>query len=557
MPDNDRIILDTVLDQTKAERVPESSDSDYFLIFAAEQITKDLDLSFDELETGFVEGGGDGGIDAMYVLVNNVLLQEDTELWEIKGDVIIDVILLQCSSSDGFKLASVQKLTSASRDLLDLSTKLLDFTETYNSQIRTISEQFRTAIRRYASKFPDLRVHYYYATKGSTSEIHGSVTEESEKLKCAVSSLHSAAAVGFEFLGARELITLARQVPPESMTIQIVGTPITTDDSSYICLVTLRDYYKFITQQASGRLRRHMFESNVRDYQGDVRVNRAIRDSLSCSSGVDFWWLNNGVTILTERIVGSGRSLTLANPLVVNGLQTSFEVYSYFASGSSDEERMLLVRIIQTDDDKVRDNIIEATNTQTPIPAAWLKSTGELHRDIEDFLKQHGLYYDRRKNYHKNLGRPRKSIISIPHLAQAVMAIALREPDNARGRPSTLLKRESDYSRVFSPSYSFPLYLFCILLIRKVEEGLRNLELGLVARDINNLKFHVALLVANRMTGKRNPSTEELSSLANRQFDDTLIAECARHVLEVFRVLGGTDQVAKGPEFARRIKKLD
>lgn len=556
MPNNDRIILDTVLEQMKAERAPEASDSEFFLVFSAEQITKDLDLSIDELESGFVDGGGDGGIDAMYVLVNGVSLQEDTELSEIKGDVKIDVQILQCSTSDGFKQISIQKLDNSSRDLLDLSTSSEDFDETYNDGVRDISQRFRSAVRKYASKFPDVNISYYYATKGDTSSVHEAATAASEKLHETVSALHSSAAIKVDFLGARELISLARQVPSENSTIQIAGAPISTEDNSYICLVSLANYHKFITQEHTGRLNRHMFESNVRDYQGDVRVNKAIRNSLNNPSGVDFWWLNNGVTVLAEKIVGSGRSLTLANPLIVNGLQTSFEIHEYFSTGNSTEDRMLLMRIIQTDNETVRDNIIEATNSQTAIPQAWLRSTGELHRDIEDFLRNHSLYYDRRKNYHKNLGRPRKNIVSIPYLAQAVMAIALREPDNARARPSTLLKRESDYSRVFSPNYPFPLYLFCVQLLRAVEEALKSLDDDLRARDINNLKFHTALLVACKLASEPAPNPEALGKLAGYDLGQVDIIASAYQVISVFEELGATDKVAKGSEFARRVQGL-
>lgn len=556
MPENDQIILDTILEQTRAERAPDESDAKYFLIFTAEQVTKDLDLSSDELESGFVEGGGDGGIDAMYVLVNSVLLQEDTKLEDIKGTVTVDVIILQCSTSGSFKLSSVQKLLCCSRDLLDLSTRGTDLKTTYNEQLVSIGMRAQKSIRKYASRFPELRVHYYYATKGDAAAVHRSVRVAADKLREEVLGLHSSAQVAFDFLGARELITLGRHMPSKSLTLQITGTPVTTADNSYICLVTLRDYFRFMTSDEPRRLRRHLFESNVRDYEGDVRVNKAIRDSLENPSGVEFWWLNNGVTVIAERIVGSGMTLTLANPLIVNGLQTSFEIYDYCAAGHSDDQRMLLMRVIETDNPEVRDSIIAATNTQTPIPEAWLKSTGELHRDIEVFLGQHGLHYDRRKNYYRNQGRPRKTIVSIPYLAQAVMAIALGEPGSARARPSTLLKRDSDYARVFSRSTPLPLYLFCVQLLKAVEDVLRSPRFGLAARDINNVKFHVGLLTARQMVDGKRLAPERLAALAGSKLNRKLIGQCAREVIAIYRQLGQTDQVAKGPEFTREVKNV-
>ena len=58
-----------------------------------------------------------------------------------------------------------------------------------------------------------------------------------------------------------------------------------------------------------------IFESNVRDYQGNNSVNSSIAETLSSDSKEDFWWLNNGVTILASEVTFvTNRSLQLVNP---------------------------------------------------------------------------------------------------------------------------------------------------------------------------------------------------------------------------------------------------
>jgi hypothetical protein len=81
---NDRIILDRILEQKHKEIAPSLSMSDYFEMFTAEQILKDYDLSYDEIQTGIVGGGGDGGMDSIYLFVNGKLVQEDTEFTSLK-----------------------------------------------------------------------------------------------------------------------------------------------------------------------------------------------------------------------------------------------------------------------------------------------------------------------------------------------------------------------------------------------------------------------------------------------------------------------------------------
>ncbi len=62
MSDNDRIVLKNILERNRTELTSDLSESQYFEVFAAEQVLKDFDLSYDEILTGVVGAGGDGGI---------------------------------------------------------------------------------------------------------------------------------------------------------------------------------------------------------------------------------------------------------------------------------------------------------------------------------------------------------------------------------------------------------------------------------------------------------------------------------------------------------------
>jgi hypothetical protein len=79
MSANDKIILEQIIEQEHRERASSSAKTDFFEIFVAEQVLKDYDLGYDEIESGII-GGGDGGIDSIYVLVNGELAQEDFDI---------------------------------------------------------------------------------------------------------------------------------------------------------------------------------------------------------------------------------------------------------------------------------------------------------------------------------------------------------------------------------------------------------------------------------------------------------------------------------------------
>jgi len=120
-------------------------------------------------------------------------------------------------------------------------------------------------------------------------------------------------------------------------------------------------------------------------------------ESLYNRDGVNFWLLNNGITILTSRTESAGlRRLEIEDAQVVNGVQTSREIYDYFQEGDrSGDDRTALVRIIETQDSTIRDK--KATNNQNKMPAASLRATDEIHGQIEELFKQSGFYYDRKE----------------------------------------------------------------------------------------------------------------------------------------------------------------
>jgi len=140
---------------------------------------------------------------------------------------------------------------------------------------------------------------------------------------------------------------------------------------------------------------------------------------------------------VAAKAIQSGKTLTIEEPQIVNGLQTSTEIFNYFSTTNVFQEpRSVMLRVIEADQAETRDHIIKATNSQTSIPLSSLRATDKVHRDIEEYLKHFGFYYDRRKNSQRNDGRPIEQIIGIPMMAQAIMAISLQRPDDARARPS-------------------------------------------------------------------------------------------------------------------------
>jgi hypothetical protein len=552
MNSNDKIILEQIIDQEHKVRAATSPKSEFFEIFVAEQVLKDYDLGYNEIESGIIGGGNDGGIDSIYVLVNGELAQEDFDFSTLKKGVVIETVVIQAKLTDGFGETAIEKLTAATEDLFNLAKDLGAMKAVFNDGLLSSVANFRRIQAGLASKFPVLRFRYVYATKGS--EPHPNVRRKAEILGEKLKRLFSHADFSFEFLGALELLSQARREPPTTHNLMLAENPISsTGDVGYVALVKLRDFDGFIRDEA-GKLRRNLFEANVRDYQGSTAVNEEISVSLKSKVHEDFWWLNNGVTIVAGKAIVSAKTLTLEDPQIVNGLQTSNEIFRYFSdSNTAGDERNLLVRVIVPTKPESRDRVIKATNSQTNIPPASLRATDKIHRDIEEHLRPYSLFYDRRKNLHKNEGRPLDQIISIPLMAQAVMSILLQRPDDARARPSSLLKKDEDYLRVFSTSIPIGVYRVCALIVRKIDAYMRT-DAMLDARERNNVIFYVAMRVAAVAAGKKNLSELDVAAIELSKLDDDAIQKSLSAVKKLYDDLGGGDQVAKGSQLVEVLK---
>jgi len=543
-------ILKEVLTQKKSEIASKMTDDEFFNLFASEQILKDFELSYDELNDGIVEGGSDGGIDAIYAFINGELLEEDTDYTGLKKDIVIDLIIIQSKNTNGFAEEPMNKFISSAQDLLNLSNDLNTLKATYKKELRKKIELFRNAYLRLASKFPKLNISYYYAALAS--DLHQNVERKVSQLQSVINTQISDSNINFSFVGIEELLTLARKKPVRVKALNIEGTLINTRDGGYIALVSLTNYYEFITE--NNKLIKAFFDANVRDYQGKIEVNQAIADSLKNPNNEDFWWLNNGITITTTNATLASQSLTIEDPQIVNGLQSSHEIYYHFATGGNkDDSRKIMVRVIKPVDEKSRLKIIKATNSQTSVPIASLRATDEIHLNIEDYFLSQGLYYDRRKNYYKNLGKPAEQIISIPYLSQIITSIALREPNNSRARPSTLIKNDEEYKRIFSKEYDVDIYAKGVLLQKKVEAALKSYQPELTTSEIGDLKFHVSMFLVADTLKKLTYSPNEIKNIDIPSITSEKISSAITTIKELYDTLGGTNKVAKSQDLVTAI----
>lgn len=551
MPSPTVVLLDQVIEDGRANAPVGLSDSEYFEYFSAEQYFKDFDLSDDELLAGRIGGGNDAGIDSLYTFANDLVVEEDTAYDDLNTGFSLDLYVFQAKRSEAFAEDVFTRLSSSLPELVNIGFDI-DTSSLYSQALKDRVNIFRKMLRTTARKFPKVCVHVIYCSKGDTSGIHANVKTQGERLKSALLQAIPDASGEIEYYGARELLTLARREP--TYTLELAYKDATVLPDSYIAIVLLKEYAKFLIDD-KGRIRRTVFDANVRDFQGPTSVNKDIRDTLESEADTEFWWLNNGVTILCTEVTARGTVLTLQNPQIVNGLQTSVTISERSQADPdfiNSEQRSILVKVIKTAEEDIRNQIIKATNNQNKLPSANLRATEAIHRDIEQYYAAHDWYYDRRKNYYRMQGKPNSKIVTIPYLAQAILACGLSEPNNARARPSSLLQEDKDYNRIFDRSMQPSGFLWYGKLQKQVDRLLRSSETEQAVKS--NMRFHVSMLVGCALHAGRVYAPGQLSAHFDADIEDSAVEKQIDVVVKelefyVKRSGQNVEQIAKGREF--------
>ncbi|TRZ39323.1 abortive phage resistance protein (plasmid) [Niallia circulans] len=539
---------DIINNETKFNRMLH----DFFEMFSASLILKTFDLSDEELEKGIVGSGNDGGCDGLFLFVNEELIMDDTPLENIKKNPTLDIYIIQSKYETSFGENVFNKWKSVVENLFSLeSFQENDFSKRYNNDVIEFFDRFHNTFLNLITKSPKVNFKFFYVSIGN--EVHINVHQQADEMIGKLKTLYPSpnTTVSVDYIDAKRILTLYDAPSKTDFVLQISETPIIVEEEKeYIVLANLSQYFDFITNE-NKKLIKHIFEANVRDYQGNTTVNKEIAETLSQkSSGEDFWWLNNGVTMLASRIdQKSTKVFEIKNPEIVNGLQTSTEIYNYFVSKENDnkkiEERKVLIRIIVPNNEASRDKIILATNSQTTIPKAILRGTDSIHREIESYLKTKDLFYDRRKNFYKNEGKPKDKIVSIPFLAQCLISIVLKKPNYARARPSTLLSDEDTYDHLYLKNKILDSYYNAALIGKKVKNAISSLGIYSVSEQ-SDISFYVMYVCSAKIAGSVEISSEQLSKIQIEKFTEDNIKRCAEYVYEKYQTLGGNNTVAKG-----------
>jgi len=523
MANNDKILVDGIVDERLSQKIPSDRRDEVFEYLSNEQILKDFGLSSDEILNGIVDGRNDGGIDSIYILVNGHIVSDTDEFLWPKSNCELNIIIVTCKHHDTFKLIPVDSLVASLTEILNFSIENANLLSDYNQDVLDCRTKIINTYKKTSPRLQKFTFDVYYASRGDKGIVGENIVSRSKQLEQIVNDYFSNVTSKFHFFGSTELVESFRK--SQIYSYELKFEHVMSKEETYLLLVNLNDYYQFISDNE--KLKRFYFDSNVRAYMGQNNVNKDIIDTLNNSESPDFWWLNNGVTILTTNSVVVGNSITIENVQIVNGLQTTESIFQYFSSGNTSlENRSILIKVIVSNKNKIRDQIIRATNNQTVVEPVALFATDKIQRDIEDILLKNNWYYERRTNYYANQSVNPRRLITPLYLASGVLSLCLKMPWVSAYFRSKYLREVNLYKQIFTEQ---PLEVFPIIaeILRKTDEFIESTrpKSGTYEAYQRRYRHILSTMIVAKITNTLNFSSNDIAKIDLQKINKELFQE--------------------------------
>ncbi len=251
---------------------------------------------------------------------------------------------------------------------------------------------------------------------------------------------------------------------------------------------------------------RGLFYDNVRDFQGDNPVNKEIENTIRVGKKELFVLLNNGVTLVAERLSKTGDQFTIEDYQIVNGCQTSHVLFNNREIITAAVH--IPFKLIVSDEIDVKNQIIKATNRQTPVKTEELTALTDFQRLLEDYYNattgDSKLYYERRSQQYRSTPEvDRIRIVSISGQIRAFSALFFGLAHQASRYYGTLLNEI--HGKIFISGHNPNAYYASGLALFRLEQLLRK---GNMDSKYRPFKYHLLGICRMLVIGvKHDPFT--------------------------------------------------
>lgn len=420
------------------------------------------DFEDSEIEEVFCDGGGDLGIDALWIDDDEIV-----HFYQFKNPVAVE---------KGIPTGDVDKVISGLRLILNRKHE-----DVANPDLKARLEEL------YQQVPSGYRIHF--VSSGS-----GLAPEAVVKLDAFVVELKGPTSDSFVEWDAQPISELQDRF--YQRTLPAVEDPLRFDVpvQPYTQRSGIADCYLFSVpgQKLAEIYRQHgegLLQRNIRVDQRDTATNRSIEATCTGDGSVNFFHFNNGVTFLCHSASYDPfqRTLTLEKAQVVNGGQTVRALHRALEKLKLRSDVMVPARAITSSGDKDFANDVAVNqNNQNQVGTGFLRSNDQRVVQLDHALASIGWLLERREGEVANMteaeriGLTRRigrdiegRIIRLKDGAQAYTATFYGQPELAKKNVKRIFLSVEDgghYERIFSTDMTAEKIVIAHELKRTVDE---------------------------------------------------------------------------------------
>jgi hypothetical protein len=356
-------------------------------------ITALLDQSFDEIFQNIstiVNGNGkhDGGMDGIYID------EDDNEC---------TMHVFQIKNGKGLGDNVLSKFVNDYRNIFVYgnSTNI-----PLNSKVKSSLERYTNIVS--SGKIIDVKLYFIFSGEKENNDqaiIERHEEENNEltiydindlydRIDNLISENKKRKKIDFSFMAEKSNISLKRD-HQALISFQIQNVKAINFRLKALDLCQLLDKEKEINKRIDT-----VFSDNIRGFLKYNKTNKNIKETLESNYAEYFPFLNNGITIISEKIkipndMQAGYyPIETSNPIIVNGLQTTSVIYDIYKEDRTKLDGVyVLIRLYETSDPGIVEKITDATNTQSPISYRDKISNRDFNKYTKSLFESHNIGY--------------------------------------------------------------------------------------------------------------------------------------------------------------------
>ncbi|MCA0445329.1 MAG: AIPR family protein [Bacteroidetes bacterium] len=395
--------------------------------FVCLSVSSYLNVELSEAAGYLTEGGNDAGIDAIFI--------GDFNDFEFPVTIFQGKYVFDLEKDSNFPANSVQKVVSSIASVFDPQKPVL-----MNKELKPKVEEIRSLISD--GYVPTIRC--IFTNNGLSWNVEGQQHINNAG--------YPAEQVQFEHFNHSDIVDLLQTKKDINATIKLAGKSFQEDFNFKRVLIG-----KVNVTEIATLFENHgdaILERNIRRYLGlnKNRVNEAIKGTILSSKKDNFYFYNNGITMICRKfshnaLQANDWSVKVENLQIINGGQTCKTIQHTLNENPSGDysQVFVLVRLYELSGDGIDDLINDvtiATNSQSPVDLRDLRANDSIQINLEKDIEVLGYTYKRKKD-----GSTSGDVIPSSVAAEAIYSIWCKKPHLAKFQRNELFGKF--YEEVF------------------------------------------------------------------------------------------------------------